>query len=345
MVEADTSNLYALMVRSRLFEEAVKNLWDEGKIPGEMHLWIGEEAIVAGVVSQLVEGDALALDHRGTAPLVMLGVPLLPLLLEFMGHPGGLCGGQGGHMHLFSREHLAASSGIVGSAGPAACGFAVAARYKNQDKIAVAFFGEGAMNQGMLLESLNLASAWHLPVLFVCKDNGWAITTLSKDVTGGTLLDRAKGFGIEGAEVDGAHVEAVWRVAFGAILKMRAGGGPFFLHSHCEHREGHFLGDPLLQFHEQPLKTYGQVLGPLIKALFSRKGASYLKRTKSMGKVLSLIGQSGKQQKLSPDPAGVDSSKAQRDKDRLEQIKEAAAREVNEVVRQALAAVEGGESE
>ena len=133
--------LYENMLRSRLFEEAVTQVWNDGNISGEMHLSVGEEAIVAGMVLQLQDGDAMALDHRGTSPLVMRGVDLVLLLREFIGHQDGLCAGKGGHMHLFSREHLAASSGIVGASGPAAVGFALAALHLRPGKVALAFFG------------------------------------------------------------------------------------------------------------------------------------------------------------------------------------------------------------
>lgn len=109
----DLWSAYSLMLRSRLFEEAVSRLWDQGHTSGEMHLGTGEEGIVAGVVAQLTDGDAMALDHRGTAPLVMRGVDMTLLLREFLGQPSGLCGGMGGHMHLFAPGCLAASSGIV----------------------------------------------------------------------------------------------------------------------------------------------------------------------------------------------------------------------------------------
>jgi len=117
------------MLKARLFEEATAKLWHEGLISGEMHMGTGEEGIIAGVVSHLKDGDAMALDHRGTAALLMRGIEPVPLLRELLGHKEGLCGGMGGHMHLFSKEHLAASSGIVGSEGPAAAGFALAAQY------------------------------------------------------------------------------------------------------------------------------------------------------------------------------------------------------------------------
>jgi hypothetical protein len=116
----DFWSLYELMFKSRTFEEAVRQIWKDGKISGEMHLGLGEEAIVAGIISQLIEGDAMALDHRGTPPMVMRGVDPVALLREFMGQPDGLSGGMGGHMHLFAPDKLAASSGIVGASGPAA---------------------------------------------------------------------------------------------------------------------------------------------------------------------------------------------------------------------------------
>lgn len=240
-MEPDLWSLYRQMLRSRRFEEFVKDLWERGKISGEMHLGIGEEAIAAGVVDHLQEGDAMVLDHRGTPPLVARGVDLVVLLREFLGRGDGLCCGMGGHMHLFSPEHLAASSGIVGSSGPLAAGFALAAQCLRPENLAVAFFGEGAMNQGMLVETLNLAVTWKLPVLFVCKDNQWAITTLSHSVTAGNLIDRAEAFGMPAMEIDGTDVEAVWNAAGQGVDRARNGNGPTFLLAHCPRLEGHFL--------------------------------------------------------------------------------------------------------
>lgn len=227
-METDMWSLYRQMLRIRRFEESVMDLWEKGKISGEMHLGIGEEAVVAGVVGHLRDGDAMALDHRSTPPLVARGVDLVLLLRELLGRVDGLCSGMGGHMHLFSPEHLAASSGIVGATGPLASGFALAAQYLRPENLAVAFFGEGAMNQGMLMESLNLAVIWKLPVLFVCKDNEWAITTRSRSVTGKDLIERAKGFGMPALEVDGTDVEAVWHAAGRGWKRQEAERAPFF---------------------------------------------------------------------------------------------------------------------
>jgi pyruvate dehydrogenase E1 component alpha subunit len=134
------------MFKSRYFEQSIADLWYKGLISGEMHLGMGEEAIVAGILSNLVDGDAMALDHRGTPPLLMRGIDMEKLLKEFLGHEDGLCSGYGGHMHLFSKEHLVASSGIVGASAPVAVGFALAGRKLRPGTISIAFMGEGAIN-------------------------------------------------------------------------------------------------------------------------------------------------------------------------------------------------------
>jgi len=330
MVEFEVWQVYRKMLRSRLFEEAVMNLWEEGKISGEMHLGTGEEAIIAGVVSQLEEGDAMAVDHRGTSPFILRGIDPILILLEFLGHPKGLCAGQGGHMHLFSKEHLIASSGIVGSSGPAATGFALALQFKKQKNIAVAFFGEGAINQGMMLESLNLASVWNLPVLFVCKDNDWAITTATDNFIGGNLIDRAKGFGIEGYEVDGADVEAVWKVAYEAILNIRNNGRPQFIHAHCVHKEGHFLGDPLLRYNQNPA-----MLAEVADSLKQYAG-------ESLDEVLLLLRKIGGQLKKKVDPIVVIQKKLKNDPNRLKQIEEEVTKDIEQIVNSALKIFKGG---
>ena len=286
----DLIEIYRQMYRSRIFEEHVVRIWNDGLITGEMHTGIGEEAINAGVVTQLVEGDALALDHRGTAPSIIRGVDPRSLLLEFMGQKQGLCKGKGGHMHIFSKPHLLASSGIVGSSGPAAAGFALAAQHLRPGKIAVAFFGEGAVNEGMLMESLNLSSVFKLPVLFICKDNGMAITTVSSDVTAGKLTDRARAFNMPASEIDGTDVEIVWETTYKAIEKARSGEGPGFILAKCNRRHGHFLGDPLLRIVSNPIKELGKIAPGLIKSTTKTKGAPLKDRLESLKDVLSLLG-------------------------------------------------------
>ena len=281
--------LYALMKKSRLFEEAVTQLWKDGLISGEMHLGTGEEAIIAGIVPQLTNGDAMAIDHRGTAAFLMRGVDPVSILRELLGREDGLCGGQGGHMHLFSKDHLAASSGIVGAVGPTAVGFALAAQYLRSATVAISFFGEGAMNQGMLLESINLAAVWNLPVIFVCKDDGWAITMQPQDTTRGLMGDRVRGFGVEYVTVDGLDVEEVWSAGEIAIERARTGNGPTFIHAQCVHLEGHFLGYELLRVTKRPIQELPKIAIPLMRAFLRRGGGTLRERFTGMKIIISKL--------------------------------------------------------
>jgi len=279
----DVEAAYEAMVRMRGFEEAQAQMWQDGLISGEMHLGVGEEGIAAGVVANLGDGDAMALDHRSTPPLVARGADLETLFLEVLGSEAGLCHGQGGHMHLFAPDLLAASDGIVGAAAPLACGFALAARHVRPGHVAVAFFGEGAANQGMLLEALNLAAVWRLPVLFVCKDNGWSITTRSSELTGGSLVRRARAFGVRAHAVDGSRFDVVARVSARLIHRARRGRGPGFLLARCHRPYGHFLGDPMLRMLAEPLDQARQLGPPLMRAARASDGARPAARLAGLG--------------------------------------------------------------
>ena len=338
----DLWSLYALMIQSRLFEKAVTGLWQDGLISGEMHLGTGEEAVIAGVVSQLREGDAMALDHRGSAALLMRGVDPVPLLREFLGRADGLCGGMGGHMHLFSQEHLAASSGIVGSAGPSAAGFALAAQYLHPGAIAVAFFGEGAMNQGMLMEALNLAAVWNLPVLFVCKNDGWAITTQSDRATAGDLNERARGLGVPAVEVDGGDVAAVWEAARAAIERARSGGGPTFLQARCVHLEGHFLGFQLIKLARDPLAEMPRIAGPVTQSFLHSGGAPLGERIAGLKTILSAGPAASRDPREDPanDPLLRTRKLLLSAAARLNQLEDSAGEEIRQAVVAALAEVQ-----
>ena len=285
----DAGRLYETMVRIRRFEEEQAAMWREGLVSGELHQGIGEEAVVAGVVDHLGGNDAMALDHRSTPPLVARGVDLVSLFLEMLGSVEGICRGRGGHMHLFSPDHLAASSGIVGAAGPLACGFALAARRLRPGAVAVAFFGEGAANQGMLLEAFNLAVVWELPVVFVCKASRWAITTKSAAVTGGDLVRRARAFGLETQAASGTAVDSVWHAARHLLRRARK-GRPGFLLARCHRPQGHFLGDPLHRMLEQPAGQAKEVGGPLLGALRRPRGAPARARAGGVAELTRRLG-------------------------------------------------------
>lgn len=297
-VRMDHERAFSLLVEIRCFEEAQAALWRQGRIPGELHTSIGEEGIVAGVVMHLTDDDAVAIDHRSTGPLIALGADPEALLLEVLGSEQGISGGLAGHMHLFVPELRAASDGIVGSSGPFAAGFALAAKRLRPHGVAVAFFGEGAANQGMLLESLNLAVAWKLPVLFVCKDNGWSITTRTSEVSGGDLVARARGFGLPARRVDGWEVEEVHRAAATYLSRARQGRGPAFLLARCQRPDGHFLGDPMLRILHEPVEQARQLARPLARAVGASPGGSLRDRGRAAAGLTGRIGALGLQRGL-----------------------------------------------
>jgi acetoin:2,6-dichlorophenolindophenol oxidoreductase subunit alpha len=338
MMPPDLWSLYSLMLKSRLFEEAVARLWHDGLISGEMHLGTGEEAIVAGVVSQLIEGDAMSLDHRGTPPLVMRGVDPMVLLREFLGRSDGLCKGMGGHMHLFSQAHLAASSGIVGAAGPTAAGFGLAARYLRPGTISVSFFGEGSMNQGMLIESMNLSVSWNLPVLFICKDDQWAITTSAEKRQGPALIDRARSLGLNTFEVDGRDVLQVWEAANQAIGYARSGKGPVFLHANCVHLEGHFLGYQLLRVVRNPLNEIPTIALPLLGSFLQPRGARFGERLVGLKIVLDAILETLRDPRNNPgsDPVRRIRTQLTNGSEKLEKLEAAIQSEIEAVLEAAL---------
>lgn len=288
MTQVPMARLYREMLRMRLFEEGLGALWEEGLISGELHLGIGEEGIVAGVLDHLGPGDALALDHRTTPALVGWGVDLTSMALEMVGSEDGLCAGRGGHMHLFAPEMLAASSGIVGAAAPLACGFALSHQHLRQGKVAVAFFGESTINQGMTMEALNLAAVWRLPVVFVVKDNGWAITTRSDEMTAGSISKRARAFGMRSTTVDGADVAAVWNAAAEAIEDAREHARPSILHATCHRPRGHFEDDPLVRMVEHPATARGE-LGGLLRGVIEDAGRAS-QRVAGLARVTRTIG-------------------------------------------------------
>jgi len=333
--------LYTLMLKSRLFEEAIAKLWHDGLISGEMHLGTGEEAIITGVVTHLRDGDSMALDHRGTAAMLIRGVDPVLILYELLGHPKGLCGGMGGHMHLFSKEYLAASSGIVGAAGPTAAGFALAAQYLRPGTVTTAFFGEGAMNQGMLMESINLASVWNLPVLFVCKNDSWSITTESAKMTGGELNERVRGFGVPVVEVDGLDVLAMWKAAYDAIERARSGQGPTFLHAHCVHLEGHFLGYQLKRIIRSPIKDMPGVAIPLTQSFLKPRGAAFRERLSGMNTIISTVMSTlrSSRQESKKDPLSLARENLRSESKRLKELEDKVEQEINHMLESVLAEV------
>lgn len=285
----DPVGAYSAMARMRLVEEALTQAWADGLVPGEYHSGIGEEAIVAGVLAHLDGADSMAIDHRCTGPLLLRGTDLTALALEVMGADDGLNQGNAGHMHLMDPDIPASADGIVGSSAPLALGQALAHAHLRPGRVAIAFHGEGAANQGMLLEAYSLAVAWRLPVVFVCKDNRWSITTYAPEVTGGDLADRAKAFGLAVEEVKGHQVDDVHKAAGRLIDRARKGHGPGFLHATCHRPGGHFEGDPLLRLLHDPIGQAKQLGPPMLDAVRSPTGGTKAQRV-AAGTVLTVRG-------------------------------------------------------
>lgn len=280
---------YRMMVRMRLVESSLVKAWADGLVPGEYHSGIGEEGINAGVVLHLSGQDAMALDHRNTSPLIARGADPSALMLEVLGFEEGMNRGRAGHMHLMEPELHAAADGIVGASGPLAVGNAIASERLHPGRVAIAFHGEGAMNQGMLMESYNLAVVWNLPVVFVCKDNKWSITTPSRDVTGGDVTERAQSFGLTVEKANGDRVEQVFDAAGRLIARARAGEGPGFLHVTCQRPSGHFEGDPIVRLLRNPLGQARELAPGLKDATLAPEGGRLGERLSGLG-VLSQRG-------------------------------------------------------
>jgi acetoin:2,6-dichlorophenolindophenol oxidoreductase subunit alpha len=236
---------YRLMRAIRDFEERVHAEFATGEIPGFVHLYAGEEASAVGVCSNLDDRDTIASTHRGHGHCIAKGVDMGEMMAEIYGRKTGSCHGKGGSMHIADlAKGMLGANGIVGGGPPLICGTALAAKIKGTGGVSVGFFGDGASNQGTTLESLNLASVWNLPAIFVAENNGYAESTSSTwSVASDNIADRAAGFGMPGVIVDGFDFFAVQEAASEAVSRARQGGGPTLLEMKFTRYFGHFEGD------------------------------------------------------------------------------------------------------
>ena len=238
--------LYRTMLTIRLFEQRVAREFRTGEIPGFVHMYVGEEAVAAGVCANLDDADYVTSTHRGHGHCIAKGCELGPMMAEIYGREDGLCKGRGGSMHIadFSRGMLGANA-IVGGGIALATGAGLASQVRADGRVAVAFFGDGAANQGVLHESLNLAAIWKLPVIYVCENNGFAESTPAAYATSvPDVAVRARSYGIPGVVADGADVREVYGAAREAVARARAGEGPTLLEVKTYRHFGHFEGDP-----------------------------------------------------------------------------------------------------
>ncbi len=240
----DLLALYRSMRLVRTAESSLIKLFSDSEIPGFIHLSIGQEAVAAGVMVALAEQDTVATTHRGHGHVIARGMDLDLFFKELMGKDGGICRGRGGSMHVADRSKgILGANGIVGAGIPIALGSALAHSVRGTGGVAVAFFGDGAMAEGVLHESLNMAALWKLPMLFVCENNGWSEFSQTKEQFVPELGELARAFGIPHEPVDGNDVEAVAGAAR-ALAAQARGGGPRILECRTQRVRGHFEGDP-----------------------------------------------------------------------------------------------------
>ena len=236
--------IYEQMLKIRVFEEHANQLYLSAKMPGLTHLYIGQEAVAVGVCEALRRDDYITSTHRGHGHCLAKGAKLDLMFAELLGKEAGYCRGKGGSMHIADQDtgNLGANAIVGGSAG-IATGAAMSVKMRGTDQVAVCFFGEGALGQGLLYEEMNMASLWNLPVIYVCENNLYSEYTLYTETAAGKLGDRARAFGIEVHEVDGQDAREVYATAMELVRRTRAGEGPFFLLCNTYRFHGHHVGD------------------------------------------------------------------------------------------------------
>ena len=236
--------LYRTMSLIRQVETALTRLFANSEVPGFIHLSIGQEAVAAGIASALLPQDSLATTHRGHGHVLARGMDVTGFMKEIMGREGGLCKGRGGSMHVADLSlGILGANGIVGAGIPIALGSAMAHQARKTGGVAVAFFGDGAMAEGVLHETLNMAALWKCPLLLVCENNGWSEFSPTSRQFSAQLEQLAAAFGASYAKVDGNNVLAVAGAAAQACAQLRSGQGPFVLECMTTRVRGHFEGD------------------------------------------------------------------------------------------------------
>lgn len=236
--------MYRRMVSIRLFEEQVNELYTRALMPGLAHLYIGEEAVAVGICEALRRDDYITSTHRGHGHCLAKGASPDRMFAELLGKEAGYCKGKGGSMHIAdpATGNLGANAIVAGSVG-IATGAALSAKRLGTDRVAVCFFGEGALGQGVLYEVMNVASLWKLPVIYVCENNLYTEYTHYTETTAGDIPARAAAFGLQAETVDGQDVQAVYEIAGKLVDRARRGSGPSFLVCNTYRYTGHHVGD------------------------------------------------------------------------------------------------------
>ncbi|MBN1266477.1 MAG: thiamine pyrophosphate-dependent dehydrogenase E1 component subunit alpha [Anaerolineales bacterium] len=244
--EEKLKQMYELMVKIRQFENRVKDLFAAGELPGFVHLYLGQEAVASGVCANLNRDDFITSTHRGHGHIIAKGGDMARMMAELYGKATGYNKGKGGSMHIAWPElGILGANGILAAGLPIAAGAAMSSKYRRTEQVAVSFFGDGASNEGVFHETLNIASAFNLPVVFVCENNLYAVSTRQSDVRKvEDIADRAVGYNMPGVVVDGNDVVAVYEVTREAISRARRGEGPTLIECKTYRWRTHFEGEP-----------------------------------------------------------------------------------------------------
>ncbi len=263
--------LFETMLRIRRFEETATGLFKAGRIKGTAHSYAGEEAIAAGTCRNLRQGDFIGSYHRGHGHCIAKGARVDRMMAELMGRATGYCGGLGGSMHIADLDlNILGANGVVGATMPLAVGAALAAKLRGTDQVAVAFFGDGASNQGVFHEALNLAAVWRLPVVFVCENNQYALNTAYTDTTSiDHISRRAAAYGVPGRTINGNDVAEVYTVVGEAVERARAGEGPSLIEAMTWRWGPHSMRANLREPRSEEARQAGEAGDP-VAALASR---------------------------------------------------------------------------
>lgn len=264
--QAAKLEMLARMYTIRFFEQEAGRLYQKGRVKGGVHAYIGQEAVAVGVCSLLNKDDYISSTHRGHGHHIAKGADVRKLMAELLGKATGYCEGRGGSMHVaaFDVGSLGAFP-IVAAGVPSAVGAALSAQLRGEANIAVAFFGEGALGQGTLHESLNLASIWKLPVIFVCEDNQYAVSTaVESTIAVRDVVALADAYNLPGEEVDGQRVLDVYTAGQAAVARAREGGGPSLINANTYRFEGHYFGEPEVYRTREEVKKARESMDPIL---------------------------------------------------------------------------------
>ena len=297
------------MLLIRRFEEKAGQLYGMGLIGGFCHLYIGQEAVVVGVQSTLTPEDCVITGYRDHGHMLACGMEADGVMAELTGREGGYSRGKGGSMHMFSREkNFYGGHGIVGAQVPLGAGLAFALKYKGVNAVATAYMGDGAVNQGQVYESFNMAALWQLPVVFIIENNQYGMGTATSRAAAGSdsLFKRGEAYGIEGHRIDGMDVRAVKSAVKPLVEKCRKGGGPVILEIMTYRYRGHSMSDPAKYRSKEEVQEVRQKNDPITMLKESLEAGKYLSEDdfKAMDKeVKAIVSKAAEFAQSSPLPA------------------------------------------